>query len=227
MLYKGMMGSEYSGKMGGVVAAHNKGGYYFRQAVIPTNPGTTRQNAIRNYMTQLTTAWQNTLTAAQRLAWQTYADNITWFNALGDAIQIGGNACYNACNIPRLQASLTRVDAGPVIFSRPTLTLPVPTITAASTSVSVAFTNTDAWANEVGGAMLLYGSTAQASTINFWKGPFQFIGKIAGAATPPTTPSVFTMPNPAGPTGSRMFFRVTCVRADGRLSPDFFLTGTV
>ena len=47
MLFKGTIGAAYSGKIGGVVASHNRGGQYFRQHVIPTDPATGLQSTMR------------------------------------------------------------------------------------------------------------------------------------------------------------------------------------
>jgi hypothetical protein len=92
--------------------------------------------------------------------------------------------------------------------------------------VSLAFTNTDAWATAVGGYLLLFASRAQNATVNFFKGPYRFAGKIAGAATPPTSPAVITLPFPIGPVGSKMYFRAVAIMADGRKSIDQFLNAT-
>jgi hypothetical protein len=227
MLYKSALMTTGSGKLKGIVASHNAGGQYFRGLTIPVNPNSSRQIAVRDAMSLLATAWGSTLTTAQRTAWQTYASGVTWLNSLGDAIKVSGMNAYQSCNIPRLQASVARVDAAPTIFERATLTVPVATITAASTTLSLAFTNTDAWANEVGGYLLVYAGPPLNPTINFFNGPFKFVGKVTGAASPPSSPASLTLPLPAGPTGSKMYFQVRASRADGRLSPPFQLTGTV
>jgi hypothetical protein len=118
------------------------------------------------------------------------------------------------------------VDAGPTTYGLPTFTTPVPTIVAAGTTVSLAFTNTDAWAIAAGGYLLLFASRPQNATINFFKGPFRFAGKVTGAATPPTSPAVITLPFPIGPATSKMFFRAVAIGADGRKSIDLFLNAT-
>lgn len=227
MLFKSALMTAGSGKIRGIVASHNAGGAYFRGLTIPVNPRSTRQTTVRNNMTALSTYWANTLTGAQRSAWQTYADNVSWTNALGDTIKVSGLNAFIACNVSRLQASLAQVNAAPTIFDRATFTLPIPTITAASTTLSLAFTNTDGWAGEVGGGLLVYASKAQNPSINFFNGPYTFVGKVSGAVSPPTTPATLTLNFPAGPSGSRMFFRFLASRADGRLSPAFRVTGTV
>lgn len=215
-----------SGSIRGLVASHNKGGQYFRGRTIPTNPNSSFQQAVRNNLSVLQTRFLSTLTAAQRAAWATYAENTPVTDALGNSIKLTANQWYVACNSLRLQASVAVVDAGPTTFGLPTFTTPVPTIVAAGTTVSLAFTNTDAWANAAGGYLLLFASRPQNATINFFKGPYRFAGKVTGAATPPTSPAVITLPFPIGPAGSKMFFRSVVITADGRKSIDQFLVGT-
>lgn len=215
-----------SGSLKGIVASHNRGGAYLRGRVVPTNPNSSFQQTMRNALSTLQTRFLTTVTAAQRLAWQTYAQNTPVTNKLGASVLLTANQWYVACNSLRLQAGVAIVDAGPVTFGLPTLTLPVPTIVAAGTTVSVAYTNTDSWANEVGGELLVFASRAQNATINFFKGPYRFAGKVNGAGTPPTSPAVITLPFPIGPVTSKMFFRFVALRADGRKSIDLFSTAT-
>jgi hypothetical protein len=227
MLIKGSFVTAASGKLGGVVAARNKGGQYLRAYAMPVNPSTPFQEVVRNAIATLTSRWTSVVTLNQRAAWATFAQNITITNPLGDTGLNAALGWYCACNVPRIQAGVTVVDAGPTIYTLATLTPPVCTITAAGTTVSVAFTNTDGWANEAGGYMLVYASRPQSPGINFFAGPYRFAGKITGAATPPTSPSVITLPFPSGPTGSKQFFQVRSVRADGRISAPFRLVSTV
>jgi hypothetical protein len=227
MKFKSPIISQGSGKIGGAVYSHNRGGNYIRNWRTPVNTNTAQQQAIRNDLGTLQARFAQTLTSGQRAAWATFAANVPVVNSMGDSITITAQNWYIKANVPRLQASITPVDAGPTVFELATLTTPTPTITAAGTTASLAFTNTDAWANEVGGFLLVYASRAQNATINFYKGPYRFAGKVTGAATPPTTPATITLPFVSGPTGSKQFFRVVAVRADGRPSPELFLTGTV
>jgi hypothetical protein len=70
-------GSPYgflSGKIGGLVASHNKGGQYLRQYVIPTNPNTGRQAAVRANFGNAGSLY-HTLTGSEKQAWATWASN--------------------------------------------------------------------------------------------------------------------------------------------------------
>ena len=52
MKFKGMIGSMFSGSSGGVTASHNRGGYYLRQRVVPSDPASTLQLKVRSAMTR-------------------------------------------------------------------------------------------------------------------------------------------------------------------------------
>jgi hypothetical protein len=224
--FKGTLIGPASGKLNGLVASHNGGGQYFRKLTIPTNPNTPQQAAVRNLMASLTNLWNNTLTATQRAAWNTYAANVTVLDRLGDAIKISGIAQYVRSNMPRVQAGLARVDTGPTVFNTGSFTTPtISSLTASSSILLLAFTNTDDWAAEVGSSMLVYTSRPQNPGISFFKGPYRFAGRINGAASPPTSPGSITAAFPFA-VGNRVFIRVQVSRADGRLSDDFRNFGT-
>lgn len=215
-----------SGSIGGTTFSHNRGGLYTRARRVPVNPQSAFQNVIRNGLSSLQASFA-ALSSTNRDSWYVMAENMTFPDALGLQIKYSGQNCYIMCNNYRVQAGLSVIAPAPTIYDMATLTPPVPTITAAGTTVSVAYTNTDAWANEVGGALLVYASRPQNSTKNFFKGPYRFAGKVAGAGTPPTSPAVITLPFVTGAAGSKMFFRFIAVRSDARVSTPFPVASTV
>ena len=221
MLFKPLMGSQLSGSVGGITASHNAGGSYFRQRATPTNPNSVFQQAVRNAMNALSARWVDTLTQAQRDAWQTYADNVTLVNRVGDAINVPALSMYNRSNVSRLQTGEPRQDAAPTIFNLGALTDPTFAIDQPAGEVDVTFDNTDDWANEDDSALLVYASAPQNTSIEYFKGPYRFAGKVQGdAVTAPTSPAAIALPFPVA-VGQRVFFQVRVTRADGRLSTTF------
>ncbi len=221
MLWQGALATALSGSLGGITAAHNKGGQYFRARVVPTNPATVFQEAIRGFVTNLTNLWLNTLTAAQRTSWDVYAANVTLIGPLGDPINVSGMNMYVRSNVPRLQKGDPRVDDGPLIFDLSSYTNPSFALDEPADEVDVSFTDTDDWANEDDASLLVYASRPQALSINFFKGPYRFAGAVEGdGITPPTSPAAITLPFPVG-VSQRIFLRVNVTRADGRLSSPF------
>lgn len=219
--YKSALVTSASGSVGGMTASHNSGGMYMRARAIPVNTNTAFQQAMRSALGLLQARFANTLTGAQRTAWAVFAQNVGLVDSLGNTIHVSGQSMYIKCNSIRSQAGKTIIDAGPTIYDLAALTIPVPTIVAAGTTVSVAYTNTDAWAGAVGGHLLVYASRPQNATINYFNGPYRFAGSVNGAGTPPTSPAVITLPFTIGPAGSAMFFRFVATLADGRPSASF------
>lgn len=221
MKFTSLVYAATSGSVGGLTYSRNKGGMYTRARAVPTNPNTAFQQVLRNAMGQLTTRWGQTLTQAQRDAWAVFAENVPIVDSLGYSHTIPPMSWYIKANSLRVQSGLSVIDAAPTVFELGTLTIPVLTATAASVTASLAFTNTDAWANEVGGALLVYVSRPQNAAIQFFNGPYRYAGRVNGAGTPPTSPATITLPFTTGPAGSKLFAKVVAVRADGRPSSPF------
>ncbi len=222
MKFKSALVTQASGSIGGMTAAHNKGGLYLRGRSIPTNPATAAQVAVRGFLRDLTSAWQEVLTAAQRDAWATYADNVLIPDALGEPRNIGAIDHYVRSNVPRLQAGLDRVDDGPTVFDLGSFTDPDLFAFAGDPSnLSVFFADGDAWVQETGSAMLVYTSRQQAPSINFFKGPYRFAGAINGdGSMPPTSPGGVTPPFGYA-LDNKAFVQIRVTRNDGRLSGVF------
>jgi hypothetical protein len=223
--FRGTIGTDQSGSIAGVTASHNRGGAYYRNRAIPVNPNTTQQQAVRSYFSNAQAAWA-ALTNAQRIAWDAYALATPVTNSIGASVNAGGKGMFTRSLVPRLQASLTQVSAGPTTSGLPALTGPgITSITASSGIMITTFTNTDTWATAVGGALLVFMSRGQSPTINSFKGPYRFAGKVAGAVSPPTSPQNITSPFTLAAT-QRVFVRFIAVTADGRVSADFRTFGT-
>lgn len=122
MKYIGLISSAASGKMGGVVASHNRGGSYLRAHVIPVQPRTSSQTANRNQLAAFSGAFK-ALTAAQVAGWNALGQTVTLKNALGGSYNPTGQQLFVSCN--RHLASLgitTTLTNAPSIPSIPGLT---------------------------------------------------------------------------------------------------------
>lgn len=221
MKYKGILAAAASGSIRGVVASHNRGGQYFRGRTIPVNPNTAQQQAVRSAMSILSPYWGSTLSEAQREAWDNYALQTPISNSLGDPINAGGLGMFIRGNVPRINAGMSIVADAPTVFNVGEFTPPVFAAPDASLgSVSVAFTNTDEWASEIGSAMMIYASRGLSPSINYFKGPYQYAGRINGASSPPSSPVVITLPFPVA-AGQKVFLVARVSRLDGRYSSAF------
>jgi len=198
--------------------------------VTPVNTFSAQRVVVKDNLALLAGLWNNTLTVVQRAAWAVFAANVKSTNALGAQISLSALNWYIRFNSVRLQASVARVDAAPVIWELASLTIPVPTITNLGTTASVAYTvtaGTDDWAREVGGYLLIYVGRPFSPGRAQQVGGYRYAGKVSGAVSPPTSPAVITLPFATGPTGSKQQFRFLSLRGDGRSSPSFPVVGTV
>ena len=219
MLWKSQLFSTRSGRMGGTVAAHNRGGQYLRALVTPVNPNTALQQAVRTIFANLAQQWA-LLTDLQRDAWDDYAANVPVTNRVGDTINLTGFNMYQRSNVPREQVGLPRVDDGPTDFTLPALgTVSWTAVDAVGLLIaSVVFDEMEAWVAEDGAALLVNVGRQQSPTINFFKGPFNSQMPILGdLAFPPTSPAAIITTIPAT-TGNAIFAHFRVTRADGRLS---------
>jgi hypothetical protein len=138
---------------------------------------------------------------------------------LGDPLILSGQQMYLRCNTVRTQGVLAAVDDGPVTFGLADMTPPSVVVLSGASTFDVSFENTDAWANEADGALMIQVGRQKSATINFFRGPWRFADEVLGAATPPTSPATFENPYLTNyNTGNRLFWRATAVRADGRVS---------
>lgn len=219
MKYLPLLAASASGKLGGIVFSHNRGGTYIRQRVVPTNPGTTFQTNVRNVMANLAIAWQTELTQAQRDGWEVYAQNVPVTDVIGESITLTGINMYVRSNTAVFQAGLTRVDDAPTDYTLAQAEQALAaTASEATQIVSVTFDDTLAWVDLDGAAELIYIGVPQNSGIAFFKGPYRFAGVLLGSSTtPPTSPAAIAAPFPFAET-NHLWIQTRILLPDGRLS---------
>ena len=210
---------ELSGSIAGNTYARNRYGQYVRARTTPTNPNTARQQTVRQAVADLTARWSQTVTAAQRTAWNLYGNSVTMKNRLGQDIKLTGFNQYIRTNVPIVQVGGTIVDAGPTIFELPEQDPAYATAVSEATQlVSVTFDDTFTWVYEDEGKMMVYVGSPQNAQRNFFDGPWRLAGTIDGdSSTPPTTPATIAVPFVCTE-GQRIFTYCRILREDGRLS---------
>lgn len=210
-----------SGKIGGTVFAHNRSGSYARNWKMPVNPMTSRQQTVRGNLATAAAAWES-LTDSQRTGWNAYAASVPVMNRLGESKYLSGfNMFLRTLTVTELIGASAQNDA-PAIFTLPDPpSMFTPSISEATQLISVAFANTDDWAGEAGGYMVVSASMPFSPGRTYFGGQYRYVGKITGATpTQPQSPQTFAVPW-AVQAGQLM--RVSCriLRKDGRLSNPF------
>ncbi|MEN6333696.1 MAG: hypothetical protein ABFE01_05505 [Phycisphaerales bacterium] len=215
-----------AGAIGTMVGMMNKSGMCFRNRVIPANPNSVAQQGVRADLASLSLAWSETLSDAQRAAWEAWAATLTFMSSLGTPYRISGFNAFVAANGARMVSPLTMVVPGPTTAGLDSFTSVVPTFDDSSHTISVAYTNTDPWAREVGGGLIVRRCPLGFSAgITYYQGPFVYAGYAIGAVSPPTSPLVITLGAGAIVTGKQYAIAVRSVRADGRYSLERIFRG--
>ena len=93
----GMMMTDARGKLGGHVFTKAKSGATIRTKVTPLNPKTSAQSEARSALGANSQAWR-TLSEAQRLAWNSAAQEVSKTNAFGDTYFPSGKNYFTAIN---------------------------------------------------------------------------------------------------------------------------------
>lgn len=195
MKFKSEHMTQVSGSIAGVTYARAKGGTLYRRSrAIPVNPNSPFQVEVRSALTQLVNIWTNTLTPAQRAAWDLYGQNVTVINKLGSAVHISGQNWFIACNTPKVQANSKFTTAigpeltAPAIFDRGDFTTPGTPTWSASTGFSMTYETTDPWTTAAGGSMFIFQGRPRNPSRAFFNGPYRMIYAIwdSGAGVPPS-----------------------------------------
>lgn len=213
---------QMSGSIAGNTFARNRYGNYSRARTTPINPNTERQSAVRAALAEVTTQWSQTLDAAQRAAWNLYANSVNMKNRLGEVINLTGFNHFIRSNTIRSTQGVAIVEDGPTVFELPAQD-PALAVTASEATqiLSIVIDNTMAWAVEDGALIFFYQGTPQNGQRNFFAGPWRYLTAIAGidpggAATPVAANAVFPIAE-----GQRQWIYARIQRADGRLSEVF------
>ena len=212
------------GSMAGNTFSRNRFGNYIRSRVKGVDPKSARQSAARIRMMTLAEQWRESpMDADKRGAWETYAQSVSWLNALGEACNLTGYNHYMRSNAAIAAAGGDRVDDGPTSLGLPggDATI-VPTALSQGATISIAFDDALDWAAELGGFLLVEVGVPQNPTRNFFGGPWRIAGSIAGAVAPAESP--LTVPTPWTLTeGQKIWTRYKIIRADGRVSTPFLV----
>lgn len=214
--------TDIRGAIGGQVHTKNRFGSIIRQNTKPVNPKTARQVVARAIMTVVVAAWNDTLSSAQRAAWETYANAIAWVNRLGETVELTGFNHFVRCNTAALQSNYSLQAAGPVVLSLPAEDNQfVITPSSASQNISCAFDDGGAWCSEDSAQMHVYQGNPVLQGRNFYGGPWKRLGSIKGdSGSPPTSPQTIAVDQPIA-VDQRLFVAATIQRADRRLSKRF------
>jgi hypothetical protein len=109
-----------SGKLGGTVAARNRGGAYLRNKVTPINPSTSYQQNARGILGSLSTQWSQ-LTDAQRLSFNNAVADFARTDIFGDIRNPSGQNLFVKLNTNLINTNQAQITTAPakeeILFS--------------------------------------------------------------------------------------------------------------
>lgn len=204
-----------SGSIAGITASRNRYGLYFRTKAQPVNPNTAAQQQSRQRFSEVAIAWGQTLTPAQRSAWSAYADQTSWTDSLGETTQLSGQAAYMGSNLARIAAGLLKLNDPPITPGRGTEGVTAATFNS-TTNVQIEFQVWDGKTDDE--AIAVYVGQPVGPGVDFYGGPWTYIGNVDGdATTPPVSPALVTMP--ALQPDAYHAIAARCLYPDGKYSP--------
>jgi hypothetical protein len=213
MKFAPILGSNLTGRIGGIVASHNSSGTYFRRYVIPVNPNTSGQQAQRNAFATVSQRWRS-LSGFEQQAWVSAGPQNTVPNSTGGSLQLTGQQLFMRMNTLRQRLGLALVTTAPTSSVVPSITIPTATVNLDGT-IDITFDSGDEW-NQVGGGILCSVSPLLAAGRNF-NNQFLAVFGSSGFPGPVAPPAQIATPYNTQ-SGGRITIRCSAVTPDGRLS---------
>lgn len=189
MKYIGLLTSSASGKLGGVVASHNRNGQYFRKHSTPTQPRTASQKTQRNLLASLSSQFKS-LTSEQISGWNALGATVTLKSKLGTTYHPTGQQLFVSCN-----RHLNEIGVTDTLTTAPSVpsfsTISAFTITQGGTSdapanvTAITVTDPSSWDSNMG--VVIKGSSVQSLGRSFFgKSLYRTIGGYQSGTNVPT-----------------------------------------
>lgn len=166
---------------GSTTAGHNRYGAYLRNRVIPTNPVTEAQTAVRDQFSNITQAWRE-LTEAQRAQWNAFGPEIVRTDSLGETYTLNGQTAFMYVNRNRITTGQAILEDAPDVDPPDAILTATPTLTDTPT-MSIAYTATPLGTND---KLLIFATRGVSQGKNFLpNGDYKLIFISAAAAASP------------------------------------------
>jgi hypothetical protein len=135
----GLAIGQISGRVGGSVYSHNRGGAYIRNGAIPVKVVTDKALNLKAATTAAVQAWSG-LSAASRLQWDQYAKANPSVNRLGKVISTTGQNAYVGLNSRLLYAGSTAIAIPPIDAAPAGIVITGFTVDAGTGDTQIVFT---------------------------------------------------------------------------------------
>lgn len=194
---------------GSTTAGHNRYGAYLRNRVIPTNPVSGPQTAVRDQFSNVTQAWRD-LTQSERDAWDAFGPEIVRTDSLGETYTLNGQTAFMYVNRNRITCGQSILTAAPLVDPPPALLTATATLDDTPT-MSLAYTATPLAAND---KLLIFATRGVSQGKNFLpNGDYKLIMITAAAAASPANILAAYTAVFGSPIGDeKIFFKLKVVR---------------
>ncbi len=201
---------DMKGKINGNVYSKNKGGAYSRVRVIPANPKSVDQMAVRASFTGFSQAWRG-LTQPQRDSWNQSVGNFPRTNRIGDKHNLSGNALYNSLNRNLFDVGIAAIATAPT----PASVTPVAVLTAVSDNSSNSVVITLTGAVPANTSIKVFASPTLSAGVNSVGTKLRQIASYpaATAAALTLTTDYIAKFGAVGAVGSKIFYSIVPVNA--------------
>lgn len=210
------------GKLGGHVAAQNRGGSYLRTKVTPSNPQSTFQTGVRNLFGSISAGWSD-LTAEQRNAWNNAVDSWKKTNIFGDLKIPSGKALYQRLNQQAQVVGYSDLTTPPVKED-----LPPSNVTAVAIDTTAETITATGLYNGTNATVQVFSSGVVSAGTSFVKNLMRVIGHSGGSAYDPSQAYTDYVARFGAPgAGEKIFIGFKVVLPTGQASPLQVVEATV
>lgn len=191
------------GKVGGHVLTKNRQGAAMRTKVTPSNPQSNAQVAQRNMLSSYSQGWRG-LSAAERAAWESAAQDVNRQNIFGDSYSPTGKNLYTLVNINIQMAGGTPVTSPPAFeAATPITSLAFGSNTSAAQTVT--FAPTPVPADHI---LIIEGTRPLSAGVTSPGAAFRKFTSVAAAGTSPANTFTAYQTKFGTPvTGKKIFLR--------------------
>jgi len=203
----GIFTPNLSGSAGGTTASRNRGGGYFRNKAIPTNPDTVAQQAARSILAALSQNWRS-LTQAQRDAWDAAVNNFISTDVFGVGRRKTGKNLYTALNANLASVGQATISVPPVPAAVPSAAVASVTIAIGAASYEVVYTPPAA-----SFSVQVWATAPLSAGVSYAKNQYRQIDAvIGGGASPLDFQAAYNAKFGVPPAGTKVFAKLVVVQ---------------
>lgn len=169
--------SDMRNKLNGSVLSKNRAGNYIRNKTTPVNPQTASQQANRQKLGSLSSAW-NGLTEGQRASWRAAVASFPYTDIFGDRKELDGKSLMIKLNLNLLNAGQSQIQTAPASVAIPELAIVSGTATVAD---GVGLVISPATIPS-GFTLLVYATPPVNGGVYFVKNRYRLLGAATAAA---------------------------------------------